>query len=158
MGLDRYFLPHAFHVPLPPPPPSLARGGGVGRKIVTTLSNLAQSAGCYKVICSVSHVLQVSMPHSPLTLAFLMLRLKSPASAQGLTTTPPPPPPSPPHHHRHLHHHHALQVVLDCNDANVGFYEKVSPLPPPPLLSCPPLNPAQIGFARKENQMALYFQ
>jgi hypothetical protein len=40
-------------------------------------------------------VLQVSMPHSPLALAFLMLRLKSPASAQGLTTTPPPPPPSP---------------------------------------------------------------
>jgi hypothetical protein len=32
--------------------PSSARGGGVGRKIVTTLSNLAQCAGCYKVNCS----------------------------------------------------------------------------------------------------------
>jgi hypothetical protein len=49
----------------------------------------------------------------------------------------------------------ALQVVLDCNDANVGFYEKV---PLPPLLSILPLNPVQIGFVRKENQMAQYFQ
>jgi citrate lyase synthetase len=29
---------------------SAARGSGVGRKIVTTLSDVAKSAGCYKVI------------------------------------------------------------------------------------------------------------
>jgi hypothetical protein len=56
------------------------------------------------------------------------------------------------------HHPHPPQVVLDCNDANVGFYEKVPPLPPPPPLSRPSLTPAQIGFARKENQMARYFK
>jgi hypothetical protein len=52
-----------------------------------------------------------------------------------------------------------MQVVLDCNDANIGFYEKVLLLlPPPQLLSSLPLNPVQIGFVRKENQMAQYFQ
>ena len=51
-----------------------------------------------------------------------------------------------------------MQVVLDCNDANIGVYEMVLLLPPPQLLSSLPLNPVQIGFVRKENQMAQYFQ
>jgi hypothetical protein len=66
----------------------------VGRKIVATLTNLAKSAGCYKV--TRHHVVVVLPAQSP----------------------------------------QAHQVVLDCNDANIGFYEKVD-LPPPPLLLLP---------------------
>jgi hypothetical protein len=53
---------------------------------------------------------------------------------------------------------HRHQVVLDCNDANIGFYEKVLLLPLRVAAARPSHAPPKIGFARKENQMALYFK